>query len=116
MDVLESFDVLETSAIWDSIIMKKRNVKKIRRKERKREKERRRKREKERRRKREKKRRRKHQMAQLFQKGITENWMYPQQMKPSPRKLLSIQGRIPVKWTAIEAMSGRMEYSTKSDV
>lgn len=108
MDVLVSFDVLETSAIWDSIIMKKRNVKKIRRKERKREKERRRKRE--------KKRRRKHQMAQLFQKGITENWMCPQKMKPSPRKLLSIQGRIPVKWTAIEAMSGRMEYSTKSDV
>ena len=28
MDVLESFDVLETSAIWDSIIMKKRKVKK----------------------------------------------------------------------------------------
>ncbi|CAH3165569.1 unnamed protein product, partial [Pocillopora meandrina] len=26
------------------------------------------------------------------------------------------QGRIPVKWTAIEAMTGRMEYSTKSDV
>ena len=27
MDVLESFDVLETSAIWDSIIMKKGKVK-----------------------------------------------------------------------------------------
>ena len=37
-------------------------------------------------------------------------------MKVSPHKLLSIQGRIPVKWTAIEAMTGRMEYSTKSDV
>ena len=32
MDVLESFDVLETSAIWDSIIMKKRNVKKNKKK------------------------------------------------------------------------------------
>ena len=37
-------------------------------------------------------------------------------MKVSPHKLLLIQGRIPVKWTAIEAMTGRMEYSTKSDV
>ena len=37
-------------------------------------------------------------------------------MKVSPHKLLSIQGRIPVKWTAIEAMTERMEYSTKSDV
>ena len=35
MDVLESFDVLETSAIWDSIIMKKKKGKKMRRKERK---------------------------------------------------------------------------------
>ena len=26
------------------------------------------------------------------------------------------QGRIPVKWTAIEAMTGAMKYSTKSDV
>lgn len=28
----------------------------------------------------------------------------------------SSQGRIPVKWTAIEAITGRMKYSTKSDV
>ena len=28
-------------------------------------------------------------MAQLFQKGITENWMYTQKMKASPRKLLN---------------------------
>ena len=32
MDVLEYFDLLETSAIWDSIIMKKRNVKKNKKK------------------------------------------------------------------------------------
>ena len=29
---------------------------------------------------------------------------------------VQIQGRIPVKWTAIEAMTGAMKYSTKSDV
>ena len=28
----------------------------------------------------------------------------------------SKQGRIPVKWTAIEAMTGAMKYSTLSDV
>lgn len=26
------------------------------------------------------------------------------------------QGRIPVKWTVIEAMTGAMKYSAKSDV
>ena len=33
-------------------------------------------------------------------------------------KFVSVQkqGRIPVKWTAIEAMTGAMKYSTKSDV